>query len=259
MIAPAMPAPEPDRDEDQIHQVISRALLSARLAPGAPLREVALAEVFGVSREKVRKVLQRLGTEKLLELVPNRGAFVAAPTLEQAREIYEARRILEGGIVGHLAQLLDGEAAKELKAHLQQEARAAAAGDRAASIRLSGEFHELLARATGSRFIERELRHLVSRTSMLVALFEPAQSARCACEEHAEIAQALFAGDGAAAMKAMQRHLALIETRLRPARERPAEDPVEVLRAEWQALRKTPRGTARGATMPRTPRPRRTP
>lgn len=238
--------PATPRDEDDIHAVISGALLSARLPPGAPLRELALAEVFGVSREKVRKVLQRLGTEKLLDLVPNRGAFVATPTLEQAREIYEARRILEGGIVGHLAQMLDAASARELRTHLQREAEAAAAGDRAASIRLSGEFHQLLARATGSAFIERELRHLVSRTSMLVALFEPAQSTRCACEEHAEITAALLAGDAPAAMKAMQRHLALIETRLRPVRGLPAEDPVEVLRAEWKAFRKAGKA-ARGA------------
>jgi DNA-binding GntR family transcriptional regulator len=228
-------------DEDTIHQVISSALLSARLSPGASLREIALAEVFGVSREKVRKVLQRLGNERLLELIPNRGAFVAAPTLEQAREIYEARRILEGGIVGHLAQLLDTAAANELRAHVRKESAAAEAGNRAESIRLSGEFHQLLARATGSAFIQRELQHLVSRTSMLVALFEPARSMRCACEEHQDIVTALLSGDGPGAMKAMHRHLALIETRLRPTRDLPSGDPVDVLRADWLALQKPPR------------------
>lgn len=221
------------REEDAIHAVISDALLSARLPAGAALREVALAEVFGVSRERIRKVLQRLGTERLLDLIPNRGAFVAAPTLEQARAIYEARRILEGGIVGHLAQMLDATATREVRAHLDKEAAAAQAGDRAESIRLSGEFHQLLARATGSDFIMAELQQLVSRTAMLVALFEPARAIRCACEEHTEIAEALFAGDAPAAMKAMHRHLALIETRLRPAREPATGDPVEVLRGLW--------------------------
>jgi DNA-binding GntR family transcriptional regulator len=59
-------------DDEAIHRVISGALLAGRLAPGAPLREVALAEVFGVSRERIRKVLQRLGTERLLVLQPRR-------------------------------------------------------------------------------------------------------------------------------------------------------------------------------------------
>ena len=189
--------------EDTVHRVIADALLSARIAPGSPLREVALAEVFGVSRERVRKVLQRLGAERLLELVPNRGAFAAAPTLDQAREVYEARRILEGGIVGHLAQSLDAAGAKALAEHLKQEAAAVAAGDRARSIRLSGEFHLMLGRATGNPLVQRELQHLVSRTSMLVALFEPARAMRCACEEHADVLAALTAGDGSSAMKAM--------------------------------------------------------
>lgn len=222
-------------DEATIHRVLSDALLSARIAPGSPLREVALAEVFGVSRERMRKVLQRLGAERLLDLIPNRGAFAGAPTLDQAREVYEARRILEGGIVGHLAQTLDEPTSRALSEHLAQEQAAVAAGDRAASIRLSGEFHLQLAAATGNALVQRELQHLVSRTSMLVALFEPARSMRCACEEHAGILSALQAGDSSRAMKEMQQHLALIETRLRPAGEPPSQDPVEVIRADWLA------------------------
>lgn len=228
-------------DDETIHRLISAALLAGRLAPGAPLREVALAEVFGVSRERVRKVLQRLGNERLLQLVPNRGAFVAEPTLEQAREIYEARRILEGGIVGFLAPLLGTSDAKRLREHLKKERVAMERGDRAEGIRLSADFHYLLARATGSPFIENELQQLVSRTSMLVAVFEPARAMRCACEEHAEILQALEAGNSADAMKAMHRHLALIETRLRPSADVATDDPVAVLRADWRAHKKVAR------------------
>ena len=232
---PAPAAASSAVDEERIHRVISSALLAARIAPGAPLREVALAEVFGISRERMRKLLQRLGNEKLLDMVPNRGAFAAAPTLDQAREIYDARRILEGGVVGHLAQMLDATAARGLADHLRLEQAAAQAGDRAASIRLSGEFHVLLAQATGSAEIQRTLQHLVSRTAMLVALFEPAQSMRCACDEHADIFSALLSGDAGRAMKSMHQHLALVETRLRPARVVPVGDAVAVLRADWLA------------------------
>lgn len=221
-------------DDETIHQVISAALLAGRLAPGAPLRELALAEVFGVSRERVRKILQRLGNERLLALVPNRGAFVAEPTLEQARELYEARRILEGGIVGFLAPLLGSGDARRLREHLGLELAAMERQDRAEGVRLSAEFHYLLARATGSGAIEQSLQQLVSRTSMLVAVFEPARAMRCACEEHGEIVAALEAGDSAGAMKAMHRHLALVETRLRPSADLPSGDPVEVLRADWR-------------------------
>lgn len=236
-------------DEEAIYQVIAGTLLAGRLAPGAQLVEMRLAALFGVSRERIRKILQRLGHERLLELIPNRGAFVASPSLMQAREIYEARRIVEGGIAGRLAGRLTAAQAELLKAHGRREHEALHAGNRALSIRLSGEFHVLLAEATGSPFVIRELQELVSRTSMLVAFFEPAAASECACEEHGEILHALTAGDAGRAIRAMHSHLSLIETRLTPRMEPPAaNDPEAELERAWKAAAKTraPAGRSKG-------------
>ena len=202
--------------EASIHRVLSQVLLAGRLAPGTQLVETRLAAVFGVTRERVRKVLHRLGHERLLEIVPNRGCFVSSPTLAQAREIYDARRIVEGGIVGWLAGRLSARQLDALKAHAALEQAALHAGDRAASIRLSGEFHQLLAGFTDSPFVVRQLQELVGRTAMLVVFFEPSAASECACEEHRNILEALAQGDAARAVKAMHGHLSLIETRLRP-------------------------------------------
>lgn len=224
--------------EDAIHRTLSRILLAGRLAPGTQLVETRLATVFGVSRERVRKVLHRLGHERLLELIPNRGAFVSSPTLAQAREIYEARRIVEGGIVARLAGTLQAEQVRRLVDHGEREHAALHAGDRALSIRLSGEFHTLLAAFTGSPFVEREMQELVSRTSMLVAFFEPAASSECACEEHEEIVAALRGADAARAVRAMHAHLSLIETRLKPRAGRPGDtDPEAEIARAWADAR----------------------
>lgn len=231
--------------ESAIHQVIAATLLAGRLAPGAQLVEMRLAAIFGVSRERIRKVLQRLGHDRLLELVPNRGAFVASPSLAQAREIYEARRILEGGIVGRLAGRLTAAQAAALAEHGRREHAALKQGDRAQSIRLSGEFHVLLAECAGSPFVLRQLQELVSRTSMLVAFFEAPEASSCACDEHEEILVALSEGDAARAMKAMHAHLSLIETRLTPrAAVALSGDPEDELRRAWRASRRPARGTA---------------
>ena len=222
-------------DEEAIYNTMSGALLAGRLAPGTPLRETALADVFCVSRERIRKILLRLGTNRLIDQVPNRGAFVAAPSLEQARDIYEARRILEGGIVAHLAPGLGPRDMERLQSHLERESVALTRGDRALSVRLSAEFHMILAGATGNAFIVQQLQELVSRTSMLVAVFEAARSTQCSCEEHHDIIAALRNGDAAAAARAMRVHLSLIETRLRPAAIAPSRDAVETLRELWAA------------------------
>lgn len=223
--------------EELIYRTLAQTLLAGRLSPGSQLIETRLAAIFGVSRERIRKVLHRLGHERLLDLIPNRGSFVSNPTLEQAREIYEARRIIEGGIVGRLAGRLTETQVRRLRAHGKLEHAALHAGDRSLSIRLSGEFHILLAEQTESAFVVRQLQELVSRTSMLVAFFEPAASSECACEEHEDILQALAQGDAARAVKAMHVHLSLIETRLRPRlTAEPAADAETEIATAWGAM-----------------------
>ena len=145
-----------------------------------------------------------------------------------------------------VAGRLTAEQAKALAKHGEREHAALHAGDRALSIRLSGDFHMLLAGFTDSPFVVRELQELVSRTSMLVAFFEESTASHCACEEHEDIVEAMRTGDAAAAVKAMHTHLSLIETRLRP-RAAPAQmaDPeAEVARA-W--ARAQPRAAKRKA------------
>lgn len=234
--------------EEAVHRTLSQTLLAGRLPPGAQLVEMRLADIFGVSRERVRKVLHRLGHERLLDVVPNRGCFVSSPTLAQAREIYEARRVIEGGVAASLAGRLTEAQMAALAAHERAEHDALHAGDRALSIRLSGEFHILLASFTSSPFVMRELQELVSRTSMLVAFFEPAASSECAFDEHEEITRALRSGDPGRAFKAMHVHLSLIETRLKPRPTAPADTPIEQeIQRAWMQAQKAQAAPSRPA------------
>jgi DNA-binding GntR family transcriptional regulator len=235
---PAPPAPIKESDE-AIYAVLSRLLLTGALPPGTQLIETRIAAIFEVSRERVRKVLHRLGHERLLELVRNKGAFVEAPSLKRAREIYEARRVTEGGIVARLA---GGRLSKPqfgmLRKHIKTEEAAANKGDRAQSVRLSDEFHLHLAEATGSDAIISHLRELVSRTAMLVALFGEGNASHCACDEHRLILDRLEAGDVQGAINAMYSHLSLIETRLTHRTPAQSIDAEAVLRKAWSASAK---------------------
>lgn len=207
----------------EITDILRTLLLSGRLPGGMRLVETELAEAFGVTRERVRKALHRLGAERLIELVPNRGAFVASPSLEDARAIYDARRILEGGLLYALASTISDRQIAELDEHLAQEHAAAHRRDRPNSVRLSGEFHLKLAEMSGNPFAVAYVRELVSRTSMLVAIFEEAVPS-CGVDEHARIIDALKNHDGALAAEASTIHLSLIETRLRPTEPKPARE-----------------------------------
>ncbi|HKU88044.1 MAG TPA: GntR family transcriptional regulator [Casimicrobiaceae bacterium] len=218
--------------EAAVYEIMAEALLSGRLGPGAKLGEEKLASLFGVSRERMRKVLHRLGHERLIDVVRNRGAFVANPGLSDAREIYEARRIVEGGIAWCLAARLSGDQLATLRRHFADEQRAHRNGNRADAIRLSGAFHVVLAQMTDNPLIVRQMHELVSRTSMLVALFEEETAPGCGVDEHEAIVAALASGDPAKAARAMITHLSLVETRLRaPKTTVPVADVEHALRA----------------------------
>src|SRR4051794_21247216 len=155
-------AAKADPETDQVvYDAIFGAILEGRLKAGTKLAEKPLAEIFAVSRERIRKVLQRLGAERRLEMIPNRGARVPRPTLEDVRSVYEAHRILEAGILPQLIKILDEAFMARLDAHLAQERTAAERGSRAQSVKLSGEFHLLLVDKLGNPDLSRFLRDLL--------------------------------------------------------------------------------------------------
>ncbi|WP_029003427.1 GntR family transcriptional regulator [Azorhizobium doebereinerae] len=219
---------DPAADE-AIYQSITRAIMDGRLRAGTKLVEQTLAEAFGVSRERIRKVLHRLGAERRIEIVPNRGSRVPSPTPEEIRAVYEAHRVLEAGVLVQLGQMLNDEILARLDAHLVEERDAAARGDRAASVRLSGAFHTHLVDALGNEELSRFLRDLLSRSSVMVSVYEPATQSVCAVDEHGAIVEALRARDVPRAIDLSRHHFRHVEQRLRL-------DPVPAPPADLRAL-----------------------
>jgi DNA-binding GntR family transcriptional regulator len=224
-------------DEQGIGDVLTAALLAGRLSPGLRLGEHQLAGLFGVSRERVRKVLHRLGAQRLIDLQPNRGAFVPEASLVEAREVYQARRVIEAGVVAQLSVNVTDRQLEALSAHLRLERRAYEGKHHAEGVRLSGLFHTHLAEMTGSALILRTMQELVSRTAMLVAYHE-AGAPECSCAEHRAIYRAIEQRDPAAAGREMQLHLSLVETRLQaPLVRQSTGDLEDVIRAEISRYR----------------------
>jgi DNA-binding GntR family transcriptional regulator len=212
---------DPAADE-AVYQAMLRAIMEGKLKAGVKLAENPLAEIFGVSRERIRKVLHRLAAERRLELVPNRGARVPRPTLDDVRSVYEAHRVLEAGVLVQLIRALDDTLLTRLDAHLAEERAAATRGDRAASVRLSGAFHIHLVDALGNPELSRFLRDLLSRSSVMVSVYEPANESICAVDEHGAIVEALRARDVTRAIAVSRKHFLHVEGRLRLDSSEPA-------------------------------------
>lgn len=212
---------------------LADAIFEHRIAPGTKLPEIDLCRIFGITRGDVRKVLNRLAAEQLIELIPNRGAFVARPSIEETREVYELRRILESGVVRCLAKCHHGSSRwlDKVRRQIAEEREANRAGDNSRYIRLAGKFHLDLAAATGNGALEQQLKRVVSQTSLMVALYDLPGTNSCSFYEHQEILDAVEAGDYTKAESLMEEHLLGCERQLRLGGEPQKVDLEQVLGA----------------------------
>ena len=213
--ANAAGGPDVGNSEDLIYERILAAIFEHRLPPGTKLGEDRLASIFGVSRARIRRVLPRLAHEGVVTLEPNRGAFVTEPTVEEARDVFEARRLIEPAILRRLMRRGDlAEMLSKLREHVGTEACARAAGDSRAIVRLSGEFHTLLADMAGNVLLAKAMRELASLTCLIIALYDRPSVPACLGEEHAEIVDVVASGDCARASELMVQHLDHVESNL---------------------------------------------
>lgn len=205
----------------EIGERIWLAIAEGRLRPGTRLKEEELAEVFSVNRARIRQALSDLSREGLVTILPNRGACVAAPTVQEAGDVFFARKMIEQRVVERLAATAPpAPVVEELRALIAQERTAAAADNVAEVIRLSGRFHIRLAELLESDFLAKIMRDLVARSSLITAVYRDTAHFNCGPDEHEAIVACLAAGDGAGAVAAMGSHLAHLESELHlsPAR-----------------------------------------
>jgi DNA-binding GntR family transcriptional regulator len=194
-------------------QALRQAIIEQALPPGTKLPEDELGGRFGMSRTLVREVLAQLQSEGLVDAPPRRTATTAKPTLDQAKEIFETRRMLEREVVRLVIARWRAQFGAELEGHVRAEEAARQAGDARVSIRLAGEFHTRLGEMAGNTLLRRYLGEVVSRCSLILALYGRPHSADCAVNEHREIVAALRAGKADAAIEIMEHHLGSVEQR----------------------------------------------
>ena len=205
---------------EEIYRRVFEAIVDHRLLPGTQLKEDILCDIYGVGRTRVRKVLTRLAADNIVDLLPHRGAFVAHPSVDEAKEVFRGRRVIEGHLVHAAAQTggttrTGGTAARKiLRRHLELERTAREQGQQSAAIRLCGQFHLVLADLADSPIMRRFLRELVSRTSLIVAIYEAQNAESCEMDEHKALAEAVISGRAEQAEALMTTHLDGIERRL---------------------------------------------
>jgi len=205
----------PPSSTQRIVDSIVEAIVERRLMPGTKLAESQLGEVFSVSRSVVRQALNQLSRDRLVTLLPARGAFVAQPSVDEARQVFEARQLIEAGIVHELCGRITAAQVATLRAHLRQERDAVARTDVGGRTHLLADFHVVLARLFGNEVLAQLLADLLSRSSLIALMYQSSHSAEHSQAEHVAIVDALEQRDVRAAVKLMSQHLHAVERNLR--------------------------------------------
>ena len=183
--------------------------------PGTKLSEQKLADIFEVSRTLVRQALNQLSRDRLVTLEPARGAFVAMPSVDEARQVFEVRGMLESALVRQLCARITDRQIAELRTHLRDEVAAIARTDVPGRTRLLADFHAVLARMLGNEVLAQLLEDLLSRSSLIALMYQSSHSAQSSQQEHVQIVDALEQRDPRQAAKLMERHISAVEQNLR--------------------------------------------
>lgn len=212
-----------------IVQSLTRAITEHRLLPGSKLAEQKLADHFGVSRTLVRQALLQLSQHQLVTLEPARGAFVAAPSVDEARQVFAVRRMLECEMARAFAARVTPAMARALREHVAEEKRAVEQGDASGRTELLGDFHVRMAELMGNQVLAQLLGQLISRCALITLMYQSSQDAGHSHDEHVQIVRALAARDGELAARLMGDHLSHVEADLTAARHYPTNDITQAL------------------------------
>lgn len=197
-----------------IVESLTRAIVEHRLRPGTKLAEQKLADHFGVSRTLVRQALFQLSQNRLIKLEPARGAFVAAPSVQEAKQVFAVRRMLEAEMARAFARSATPSKIKALRDHVAQEQRAVQQQDVPGRTELLGDFHVRMAELMGNQVLADLLRELISRCALITLMYQSTHAAEHSSEEHVEIVKALAAKDEDLAVRLMTEHLLHVEENL---------------------------------------------
>jgi DNA-binding GntR family transcriptional regulator len=200
--------------EAEIVAELHRAIADRRLPPGTKLASEQLAEIFVVSRARIRAVLQKLAHDKVVTLAPNRGAFVARPSPREAREVFAARKLIETALAGQVAAGIDAAGIARLRAQVAEEAAAEAGADRHRELKVSHDFHVLLAEIHGNGVLADHVAELAARSELITAIYERQSPDICNHEAHGQLVDLLAGGDGKRFAAAMAAHFDDLVARL---------------------------------------------
>jgi DNA-binding GntR family transcriptional regulator len=201
--------------DKEIYQEIFDAILSFRLRPGTRLTEENLSKIFNVGRTTIRSAFLRLAQDHIIEILPNKGAFIASPSVKQAIDILEARKLIEVAIVKDVIKYATESDYDLLRRIVKAEQDNFNHEHTVEGLQLGGDFHLILAKISKNATLERIVTTLVPQTSLVIVQYENPEAPKCSHFEHFELIDVMQKGLVEQAAELMHHHIEGIEARLK--------------------------------------------
>ncbi len=187
---------------------VRERIRNGRLVPGQRLVEADIVKATGASRSKVREALRRLESEGLVAIEEFRGASVKKLSLDEVRQIYQARMALEGLAAGECATRADDTLRAQLRSIQDAMNAGESAGNHERFASLNQAWHHLIIDGSGNGYIGQFLKRLtVPIYRLLFSTFYTTQRIATANADHRVITAAIVDGRAADAEQAMRAHI----------------------------------------------------
>lgn len=193
---------------EQAFQKLRALIMIGEFLPGDKLGETELAARMHISRPTFREMLRRLEAERLVDIVPNRGAFVTRLSLDGLAEIHEVWRMLMARAVYRFTERRDAEQIAMLKSWLAEIETAGAGREILAYLEKTNRFFAVILAGCGNRVLADSVRNLVSRINFLRArsMVLPSRFAECTSELK-RLFEAIRRRKPVSAQEAVSRHI----------------------------------------------------
>jgi DNA-binding GntR family transcriptional regulator len=200
----------PQRTAFSLRLQLEEAIVEGKFEPGARLDEARLAERFGVSRTPVREALQQLAAEGLVTIRPRRGAVVAAPGVGELVALFEAMAELESACAGLAARRMDSAGHGLLRELQAACVLCLKAMDPDAYYARNVSLHEAIYDGAGNPVLASTTRRMRNRLAAYRRLqLRSPKRLQASNAEHAEVVEAIIAGDEEKARRLMHAHVSV--------------------------------------------------
>ena len=192
----------------KVFQQLKNSILAGEFENGAELREIALAKKLGVSRTPVREALRQLEQEGLVEIYPNRGAYVKGITYKDVEDIFRIRARLEGLCAEMAVSSITHEQLDKLDEIILLSKFYEEKKDMEHLLKMDSQFHEVLFESCGSKMLEHQLKdyHQYVQKARLRSL-KRQERAKKSTQEHEEILLAIKDREAKRADELATRHI----------------------------------------------------